>query len=76
MLKPIDELNAEEQDKCRQKGWIALDPKDGRNLKRSKDDFGPGRARKYFLSIPNKMLIVIWAKTDEEAIESINYRRE
>ncbi len=69
MLIPVDELSEQDQAKCRQKGWIALDPKDGRALKRSGDDFGPGRAKKYFLLIPNKMLIVIWAKSDNEAID-------
>ncbi len=72
MLIPIDDLTKENQARCRQKGWIALDPKDGRSLKRSGDDFGPGRANKYFLLIPNKMLIVIWAKSDLEAIEKAN----
>ncbi len=72
MLIPVDELNEHDQAACRQKGWIALDPKDGRSLKRSGDDFGPGRAKKYFLLIPNKMLIVIWAKNDDEAIGKVN----
>ncbi len=72
MLIPIDDLNAEDQARCQMKGWIALDPKDGRSLKKSDDDFGPGRAKKYFLLIPNKMLIVIWAKSDREAVEKAN----
>ncbi len=74
MLIPVDKLSEQDQATCRQKGWIALDPKDGRVLKRSGDDFGPGRAKKYFLSIPNKMLIVIWAKSDNEAIDIADRR--
>jgi hypothetical protein len=74
MLIPAAELSPEDQEKCRQKSWIAFDPKDGRSLKRSADDFGPGRARKYFLYLPNLMLIVIWAKSDEEAIARADRR--
>ena len=72
MLKPIDELDADSQAKCRHNGWIAYDPKNGNSLTK-KDDFEPGKSKRYFLYLPNLMMIVIWAKSDGEAIMKANY---
>jgi len=73
VLKPINNLDADNQAKCRQNGWIAYDPKYGSSLTK-KDDLEPGISKRYFLFLPNLMMIVIWAKNDREAITKANYR--
>ena len=69
MLKPVKMLDPENQAKCQQNGWIALDPNTGSTLRKVEEG---GKATKYFLYIPGVMLRVIWAKNDLEAIAMAN----
>ena len=72
MLISAIKLDIEKQAECQQNGWIALDPKTGAYLRRSTEEFKPGKQVKYYLSIPNVMVRVIWAKTDEETMAIAN----
>ena len=72
MLIPTAALDPVNQARCRLNGWIALDPKNGSTLRKSPEVFKPGRLVKYYLSIPNLMSRVIWAKDDCEAIDNAN----
>ncbi len=72
MLIPIHNLDPIQQARCTQNAWIALDPKTGSTLRKSPENFAPGQQKIYFLSIPNVMVRVIWAATDEDAIAIAN----
>ena len=72
MLTAVKKLDPEKQAECQQNGWIALDPKTGASLRPSPEVFQPGDQVKYYLYIPNLMVRVIWAKTDEEALAIAN----
>lgn len=74
MLIPAKKLDLEKQAECQRNGWIALDPKTGAYLRRSTEELQPGEQAKYYLSIPNVMVRVIWAKTDQEAMAIANNR--
>lgn len=71
MLKPIYRLSAELQAKCREKEWIAHDPKTGSYLKRGFGSQKPGKRRIYLYN-NLKMTLVVWALTDREAIAEVN----
>lgn len=72
MLIPANKLNPYERNKCEQNGWIAYDPKARSTLRKMSEASKPGQPAKYHLYIPGLMLRVIWAKTDEEAIDNAN----
>ncbi len=72
MLIPAKKLDPEKQAECQRNGWIALDPKTGAYLRRSAEELQAGEQAKYYLSIPNVIVRVIWAKTDTEAMAIAN----
>jgi ABC-type proline/glycine betaine transport system substrate-binding protein len=73
MLILLKNLSPADQAKCQQNGWVALDPKTGATMHKSKENCGANnRPAQYFLYVPHIMVIVIWAKTDEEALEVAN----
>jgi len=71
MLISINYLDPEKQAECLQNNWVALDPKTGASLRRSLD-VQPDDQIQYFLYVPNIMVRVMWAKTDEEALAIAN----
>ena len=72
MLIPLHKLDPDNKAKCQVNGWVALDPKSGATLRKSKEALEPGKEAQYFLYIPDVMLRVIWAKSDREAIATAN----
>jgi hypothetical protein len=71
MLISKNNLIPEKQAECLQNNWVALDPKTGASLRCSLE-VQPVDQIEYFLYIPNVMVRVIWARTDEEAMAIAN----
>ena len=72
MMTPPNDLNPDDRAKCEQNGWIAYDPKTRSMLRKTSEEVKPGQPSKYYFYIPSLMLRVIWAKTDQEAIDDAN----
>ena len=72
MLTPIDKLDENNKSLCQTYNWLALDLTNGNYIIRS-SDFDHGQKGMYILFIRNKMTIVIWADSDQQAINKANY---
>ncbi len=74
MLIPFAALSKEDQAKCQQNGWIAYDPQTKSTLRKETECVKTAGPEKYYFYIPGLMLRVIWAQSDQEAIDKANLR--
>ena len=72
MLTPIGELDENNKSLCQTYNWLALDKTNGNYIIRS-SDFDHGQKGMYIFFVRNKMTIVIWADSDQQAINKANY---